>query len=165
ADHGKFLKGPDRMYSELLKVPFMVYYPGCEHRVVDALAWFPDVLPTALEVLGLEAYTRGMIGKSFAEVLTGEREEHRDYVIMGFHEAPDRCVRTKEWSYIHKPGDQPDELYNLVDDPKERINLIDERRDIALKLAAAFGKQFYRESVRVIKGLQAKYELSYTGVQ
>jgi len=164
ADHGKFLKGPDRMYSELLKVPFMVYYPGCEHRVVDALAWFPDVLPTALEVLGLEAYARGMYGRSFAGVLTGEREAHRDYVIMGYHEAQDRCVRTKEWSYVHRPGDQPDELYNLVDDPRERVNLIDERRDIAVKLAAAFGKQFYRERVTVVKGLQAKYELSYTGV-
>ncbi|MCP4644517.1 MAG: sulfatase-like hydrolase/transferase, partial [bacterium] len=42
-DHGKFLKGPDRMYSELLKVPFIVRLPGGEHggkRVRD-LARFP----------------------------------------------------------------------------------------------------------------------------
>ncbi len=29
-DHGKFLKGGDRMYSELLKVPFILRFPGGE---------------------------------------------------------------------------------------------------------------------------------------
>lgn len=37
ADHGKFLKGTDRLYNELLKVPFMIYYPDCKHIVTDAL--------------------------------------------------------------------------------------------------------------------------------
>ncbi len=165
ADHGKFLKGPDRMYSELLRVPLIVYYPGCEHRVVDSLVQFPDILPTALEVLGLGNETRGMWGRSFARVLTGEAGEHRDAVIMGYHEAEDRCVRTKEWSYVHRPEGQPDELYNLVEDPRETRNLIDEYRDVAARLASAFGRYFYRTPVTEVKGVQGRYEVSFTGVR
>ena len=164
ADHGKFLKGTDRMYNELLKIPFMIYYPGCEHKVVDALAWMPDIAPTILELLGFPGEARGMEGKSFYKVLTGEAKEHRDYVIMGYYGAEDRCVRSKVWSYIHRPEEEPDELYNLIEDPKERINLIDERKDIAKKLAIVFGKIFYKREVTVVKGLQGKYELSYTGL-
>ena len=164
ADHGKFLKGTDRMYSELFKVPFMVYYPGCEHRVTDALIQFPDVLPTALEILGLGNNARAMQGKSFVKLLTGEATEHRDAVIMGYHEAEERCIRDKEWSYIHRPGDQPDELYNLKDDPRETRNLIDEYSDVAARLASKFGKYFYKTAPTKIKGLQGKYELSYTGL-
>jgi len=164
ADHGKFLKGPDRMHSELLRVPFIVYYPGCEHRVVDALIQFPDVLPTALELLGLGGNAKCMQGRSFTGVLTGEVEEHRRYVIMGYHEGEDRCIRSKEWSYVHRPEGEPDELYNLVEDPKERVNLIDEKKDVAVELASAFGKYFFRKGIRSVKGLQAKYELSFTGV-
>ena len=164
ADHGKFLKGPDRMYSELLKVPFIVYYPGCEHRVVDALIQFPDVLPTALELLGLGNNAKTMQGRSFTRVLVGEASEHRDAVIIGYHEGEDRCIRTKEWSYIHRPGEQPDELYDLIRDPRETKNLIDECRDVALRLASMFGKYYYRGSLEAVKGIQAKYELSFTGV-
>jgi len=160
ADHGKFLKGPDRMYSELLKIPFMVYYPGCEHKVVDALVQFPDVLPTVLDLLGLGNNARSMQGKSFVKVLTGESEEHRDAVIIGYHEGEDRCVRTKEWSYIHRPEGQPDELYNLKEDPRETRNLIDERKDAALKLASAFGRYFYKTPPRAVKGIQGRYELA-----
>ena len=164
ADHGKFLKGPDRMYSELLKVPFMVYYPGCKHKIVDALIQFPDVLPTALELLGLKGDARCMQGLSFAKVLTGERNRHREYVIMGYHESEDRCIRDEEWSYIHRPEDQPDELYNLLEDPRETLNLINERKDVAVRLASAFGKYFFKTGITLIKGLQAKYELDGTEV-
>lgn len=160
ADHGKFLKGPDRMYSELLKVPFMVYYPDCEHRIIDALIQFPDIPPTVLELLGLGNNARTMQGKSFAGVLKGEKNEHREAVIIGYHEGEDRCVRTKEWSYIHRPEGQPDELYNLIEDPREKMNLIDERKDVALKMASLFGKYFYKTSIKVVKGLQGRYEVS-----
>ena len=164
ADHGKFLKGADRLYNELLKVPFMIYYPGCKHKVVDTLIQFPDILPTALEMLGLKSNTRSMQGISFVKVLTEEKYEHRDAIIAGYHEAEDRCIRTKEWSYIHRPEKQPDELYDLVNDSKERNNIIDKRKDIAIKLASLFGKYFYKSKIREIKGLQGKYELSFTGL-
>lgn len=159
ADHGKFLKGGDRMYSELLKVPFMVYAPDLKPRRTKALVQFPDVLPTLLELLGLENIVQPLAGKSFAAVLKGEADTHRSAVICGYHEAFDRCIRDETWSYIARPEGQPDELYNLADDPKERRNLIDEHPDEAKRLASQFGSLWFRRPVTGIKGVQGHYEL------
>jgi arylsulfatase A-like enzyme len=161
ADHGKFLKGADRLYNELLKVPFMIYYPDCKHRVTDALAQFPDILPTILDVIGLKNETGHMNGKSFRRILMDEVNEHRDAVVVGYHEGEDRCVRDETWSYIHRPEGQPDELYNLIEDPRESRNLIDEKKDIAMKLHTSFGRCFYRKPTKIIKGIQGQYELEH----
>jgi arylsulfatase A-like enzyme len=130
---------------------------------VYALIQFPDVLPTVLEVLGLESETRCMQGWSFLEVIEGGRKEHRSHIISGYHEAVDRCIRDGRWSYVKRPENQPDELYDLAEDPKETKNLVDERRDIAVKLSSYYGLYFYKSGeLQIIKGLQGKYEISST---
>lgn len=161
ADHGKFLKGTDRMYSELLKLPFLVRLPGASHaRRTPALVQFPDVLPTTLDVLGLGNNIQAMHGRSFASVLYKGVDEHRSAVISGYHEGVERCIRDARWSYIQRPQDQPDELYDLKEDPKERRNLIDERLDQSKRLAALFGSHFRRGESRGVKGVQGRYELA-----
>jgi arylsulfatase A-like enzyme len=161
ADHGKFLKGGDRMYNELLKVPFMVRLPGGKGaRQTEAIVQFHDVLPTVLDMSDLANNISSMHGRSFAPVLRGETDMHRDMVITGYHESIDRCVRDSTWSYIFRPGSDPDELYNLMDDPHERANLIDQHPDAALRLARAFGSYFRRGARVEVKGVQGKYELA-----
>jgi len=87
------------------------------------------------------------------------KTDHRNYVISGYHEAVDRCIRNREWSYVKRPEGQPDELYYLIDDPKEKRNVIDERKDVALKLASYYGLYFHRvEKPWIVKGLQGLYE-------
>ncbi|RKY59061.1 MAG: sulfatase [Candidatus Latescibacterota bacterium] len=160
ADHGKFLKGGDRMYSELLKVPFMIRFPGGEYggRKLDALAQFHDVLPTILDAIGLGKDTEAMHGKSLMPLIRGEEEFVRDAIITGYYGAPDRCIRDKTWSYIRRPEGEPDELYNLVEDPRERKNLIDEYPEEAARLASKFGS-LYAVRGKEIKGIQGKYEV------
>ncbi|MEA3345573.1 MAG: sulfatase [Chloroflexota bacterium] len=160
ADHGKFLKGGDRMYNELLKVPFMIRFPGGEYggRRLDALAQFHDVLPTLLDAVGMGSNIETMHGRSLMPLIRGEMESVRDVIITGYHEAPDRCVRDREWSYIRRPDGEPDELYNLIEDPRERNNLIDERPEEAQRLAASFGS-LYALHGEVVKGVQGRYEV------
>jgi len=161
ADHGKFLKGTDRMHSELLKVPFMVRLPGASHaRRTKALVQFADVLPTALELLGLGSNTQSMHGRSFSSVLCNGAEAHRRVIISGYHEGVDRCIRDERWSYIQRPPGEPDELYDLVNDPRERRNLVDERPDEARRLSGLFGSLYRRGESKVVKGVQGKYELA-----
>lgn len=161
ADHGKFLKGGDRLYNELLKVPLMIRLPGGEKaRETKAIVQFPDLLPTILELIGLGNNVHSMHGRSFAKVLLNEVDEHRKYAISGYYEATDRCIRDQEWSYIQRPEGQSDELYNLAEDPKETKNLIDEEPEEAKRLASAFGSYFKKVESKVIKGIQGKYELS-----
>jgi arylsulfatase A-like enzyme len=162
ADHGKFLKGGDRMYNELLKVPFMIRLPGGRGaRRTPAIVQFHDVLPTLLDVLGMANNATAMQGRSFVPVLRGNADVHRKVIITGYHEAADRCVRDQTWSYVQRPEGEPDELYNLVEDPRERTNLIDQYSEEARWLARAFGSYFRRGSVQVaVKGIQGKYELA-----
>ena len=35
-------------------------------------------------------------------------------------------IRTRDWKYVQRYPDGPNELYNLADDPDERRNLIDD---------------------------------------
>jgi|ECHnycMinimDraft_1075156.scaffolds.fasta_scaffold00229_11 arylsulfatase A-like enzyme len=173
-DHGKFLKGTDRMYNELLKIPFMVRLPGGEKaRETKAMVTIPDVLPTVLEFLGFKEDTTTMAGKSFMDVLLGGEEKHRSYVVSGYHEGVDRCVRDGRYSLILRPEGQPDELYDLTQDPKETRNLVDERPEEAKRLASYLGifqNTRYRSVLGgrvqgkgsiVIKGVQGRYEVSY----
>jgi arylsulfatase A-like enzyme len=162
ADHGKFLKGPDRMYSELLKVPFLVHLPGGDNKGMrtDALVSFHDILPTILELMGQKNNTEAMHGKSFVPVLKGKTNEHRQAIITGYHEGFDRCIRDKKWSYIARPDEEPDEFYNIQDDPRETKNMIDECHQEALRLSKMFGSYFYRIPRLAIKGLQGRYEMA-----
>lgn len=159
-DHGKFLKGADRLYSELLNVPFMVRIPGVAPRRTPALVQPPDVLPTILDLLGLQSDTIPLAGRSFAAVLRGETDAHRAAVIAGYHAGIDRCIRDGTWSYIQRPEGEPDELYHLGDDPRERRNRIDEHPEEAIRLSRAFGSSWRREAPRVVKGIQGQYELA-----
>jgi len=165
-DHGKFLKGGDRMYGELLKCPFLVRLPGGRSggRRVSALVQFHDVLPTILDLLGSAGDTGAMHGRSFRPVLEGDADVHRPAIIVGYHEAPDRCVRDQAWSYVRRPGDQPDELYHLADDPRETRNLVDDHPEQARRLARCFGPYFFRGAVTEVKGIQGRYEMGSAAV-
>ena len=162
ADHGKFLKGADRMHSELLKVPFLIHLPGGKSggRRSDALIQFHDALPTLLELLGLEVETGAMHGKSFRNALLENAEKHRSAVITGYHGGIDRCIRDGRWSLIERPSGQPDELYDLHADPRETRNLIDEHPEEATRLSGCFGRIYRKEQRSRIRGLQGEYELA-----
>jgi len=161
-DHNKFLKGGDRMYSELLKAPFLVHLPGSQNGGMrtDALVYFHDVLPTILDLMGQVSNTESMHGRSFLPVLKGDTNEHRPAIITGYHRAEDRCIRDKRWSYIIRPQGQPDELYDLKNDWRETTNLIDQRYDEAQRLSLLFGDYFRRGPVRAVKGIQGQYEMA-----
>jgi arylsulfatase A-like enzyme len=163
ADHGKFLKGPDRMYSELLKVPFGFKLPGQAHggRRVMKLAQFPDVLPTLLDAAGLGNNTPTMQGQSVLPLIRGDVDAIHEATISGYHSGQDRCIRDETWSLVLRPGDNPDELYNLADDPHERRNVIDQHLEIALNLTVKFGP-VYAITGRTIKSLQGSFEVADT---
>ena len=165
-DHGKFLKGADRLYSELLRIPFMIRLPGGRNagQRSDALIQFQDLLPTLLELLGLHSDLGGMHGASFRPIVERYSDSHREAIITGYHEGIDRCIRTETWSYVERPIGQSDELYNLREDPKERNNVIETYPDEAVRLSRLFGRN-YRVRSSVAKGIQGKYEMASSGLE
>jgi len=166
ADHGKFLKGTDRMYSELLKVPFLMRFPKGKYggERIKTLIQFPDVLPTILDILSFSNNTIPLSGKSFYPIIKGEKGKHRDAIISGFYRAVERCIRDEKWSYVQTPDDQPDLLFNLEKDCKETTNLIDKYPEIAKHLTGRFGNIFRRHVSGVIKGVQGTYEMGSASI-
>ena len=189
ADHGKFLKGPDRMYNELLRVPFFIRMPGGKYggRRVKALVQFPDVLPTILDILGYKNDTISLAGKSFAQVVTGEVEKHHSAVIIGYHANPERCIRNEKWSYVQTAGvdlsthrivdvaninigrktysEESHMLFDIENDPRETKNLIDKYPEVAVELANSFGNIFRKEIPKFIRGIQGDYEMGASSIK
>jgi arylsulfatase A-like enzyme len=171
ADHGKFLKGADRLYNELLEVPFLLRLPGGRRggTRVPAVVQYHDVLPTLFDFMGLAGETEDMHGRSFRAVVEGDAAVHRRVCITGYHAGVDRVVRAtdpdgdgRRWSLILRPEGEPDELYDLDADPRERTNLIDAHHELAGRLAARFGPAYFRRQgpIETVKGVQGAYEVA-----
>jgi uncharacterized sulfatase len=108
SDHGAQLPfGKWDAYDAGVRTPLIVAWPG---RVkpgssTDALVSWIDVLPTCLEAVGGTPPT-GLSGRSFLDVLLGERGAHREEVFVthsgdgDMNRYPIRAVRTRRWKYI-----------------------------------------------------------------
>ena len=55
---------------------------------------------------------------------------------------------------------EPDELYNLKEDPRETENVIDEHHEEAQRLSSMFGDYFRRAPSTIVKGIQGRYEMA-----
>jgi len=163
ADHGKFLKSGDRLYRELVKVPFLIHLPRGENKGLrsDAIIQFPDVLPTIFELLGLKNLNIPLGGKSFLPVLKGDSQEHRPAAIMGYYENKCRAIYNKEWSYHIK--EEGEELYFLPTDPQEKVNVVEKHPEVTEELKSHFGKIFFSRKPH-IPGVEERHKI-YQNIQ
>ncbi len=165
-DHGLIMKHPQNMYNELLRIPLMIRLPKAEHagKRIWPLVQTDDLLPTTLDLLGLEHEAVCMTGKSAWKLVTGKSEKLRDVVITGYHDSPWRCVRNEEWSLVVNPEGKH-ELYNLVEDPLEKHNLYEKRPEIAKQLLDRLGFFSYTKLPRSnFKNIQEAYEWAHTSM-
>ncbi|MFN3193236.1 MAG: sulfatase [Aureliella sp.] len=81
----------------------------------DALVQYADLAPTLLDLVGIEASGEEFDGTSFAPVIRGESDQHRDYV-YGMHnnvpEGPSYPIRSISDGRFHLIQNlKPDEIY------------------------------------------------------
>ncbi len=130
ADHGEQL-GEHReqshgffVYDAAVQVPLIIAGPGIGARVVPDQVRIVDVMPTVLDLLGVEVPSV-VQGTSLRPALGGQRQE-----LLAFSESwyprfhygwsELRAVRDGRYKFILAPRR---ELYDLTTDPKELTNL------------------------------------------
>jgi len=107
SDHGAQLPfGKWNLYDAGIRVPLIVKGPGVKvGATTDAMASWIDILPTLVDLGGGKPAT-DIDGRSFAAVIRGEKQSHRDEIFAThsgdreFNVYPMRCVRRDGWKYI-----------------------------------------------------------------
>ena len=133
SDHGDFMgehglrtKGPFH-YEELVRVPFIVRYPGVvpAGKTSDTLQSLVDLAPTFLAAGDCDL-PLDMSGRNQWDVWTGRRSAVRDHVLIeNRHEPTTICLKTyvdedtKITTYFNRDYG---ELYDLKNDPGETHN-------------------------------------------
>ena len=143
SDHGETLYDHDcyfdhhGLYEPTLNVPFAMRMPGTikgGQRYAE-LCSLRDVMPTVLEVMGIETDIE-FDGRSMMPLTRGEeRPRDTEYYITECTWERKHGWRTPEWKLI--VALEPDfhfkpeiELYNLIKDPNENNNVADKNPDI-----------------------------------
>ena len=154
---------PFTVHGVNMEIPLMFSQPG---RVKEGLVRQEfinqvDMFPTLLEYLGLgELEIRDSPGKSFAALLTGDSPQWDDTAFFEFVTV--RVVRTQRWKYMKRfDTEEPNTLFDLINDPDERHNLIDDpaHAEVATELdrrLAAFFSQYSAPQYDLWNGGSAK---------
>jgi len=120
--HG--LMGKQSVYEHSVKVPLIFAGPGVpENARRGGLVYLNDLFPTLMECFGLPA-PGDTFARSFAPLLRGESEEHREAVTFAYKNVQ-RGIRMGPWKLIRydAAGAQHMQLFHLDDDPHELRNL------------------------------------------
>ncbi|MGA1825156.1 MAG: tetratricopeptide repeat protein, partial [bacterium] len=145
ADHGESLGEHNEethaifIYEATLHVPLIIKGPDGlipKGKSISAMVTNMDILPTVLELLGLQK-PPNLAGTSLLPLVFGKREQIHERLLceslcpeLNFGWSRLEGIRTPHWKYIHAP--QP-EIYDLKEDPHEIKNLIDMDKEARIR--------------------------------
>lgn len=131
------------------RVPFMIRIPGQEHKTINSLASYIDILPTFMDLCGLENKIPADIdGESFMKLIDGNDEserylfadnQSREFLVKG----KSSCVMYKRWRLVNGT-----ELYNLEYDPEQKVNVAEQYPDIVRRMTGQYEEWWIKCTVR-----------------
>ena len=82
-DHGKMGKNEFLPYDVVARTPLFVWHPDADRERTEALTTAVDLYATFLDGLEIDAESTRH-SRSLLPLVTGEREDHREYVLYGY---------------------------------------------------------------------------------
>ena len=116
---------PANLYDTPMNVPLIARYPDVieKGRVSDLLIGQYDLMPTILDMAGIDVEIANSPGRSFAEHLRGRKLASWTDAVYMDQEAT-RVIRTNEYSYWKRlKGTGEHELYDIQKDPEQDHDL------------------------------------------
>ncbi len=149
AFNGNLRDGKQSMYEGGLKVPTAFSWPGKIEAGArsDYVGLTMDIFSTLVDIAGVPV-THFIEGVSFLPTLMGEQQAWRERPLffsrregnMRYNGKTIEAVRIGDWKLLHNSPYEPQELYNLADDPLEEHNLTatepEKHRELAALLRA-----------------------------
>jgi len=125
------------------RVPFFIHWKdGGIHtgRDVEQITSYTDVLPTLIDLCGLEGTAVEYDGTSISPLLKGKIEEWAERIVITDTQREDipvkgkqSAVMTDKWHLI-----RGEELYDMDNDPGQTLNIAGEHPEIVEKLNKAY---------------------------
>lgn len=115
-----FRGGKGDFYEGGVRVPYIVRWPGKikAGSTSDFIGYFPDVLPTLAELVGVETPVSSD-GISFLPTLLGYPDQQKQHEYLYWEMDDQRAVRSGNWKAVKPTGSAKFELYDLETDPSE----------------------------------------------
>jgi arylsulfatase len=157
------LKGS--VYEGGIRVPLIVRWPGKVQAgtTADLPCYFPDVMPTLMEIIGATAILpKGIDGVSFAPMLLGraEKQVRHDHLVWEFAGyGGQQAVRFGDWKGVRRnlqKGDAPVELYNLKEDVGEQHNVAAQHRELVRRMEKIMATDRVPSKLFPIKALEGR---------
>ncbi len=144
------------LYEEVCHTPLLMRVPEIEPRRTDALVSAVDVMPTLLELAGVEV-PEVVRGRSLGPILHGDDHAGREFVVtspplgnpgagteavdaMSRHlkEFTPATITSPAHALIFSAEGEPAELYDLASDPSQSCDVIRDAPEIATDLHARY---------------------------
>jgi len=156
-EHGE-LEHSNVLHGEALRVALLIHVPNAHFlrgRVSEQVRTI-DVMPTLLELTGIDAKGLALQGRSLAPLMRGEKGVDRVAFSharrVDEHQNPQYTVCDGAWRLIDEPKAARKWLYDLVQDPKELTDVAAQHPDVVARLAKLLEQQarqdaFLREKI------------------
>ncbi len=144
--HGRLNKSAP-LYDQVAHLVMLVRTPGAKPGRSSAIVQPADTMPTILDLAGLDI-PETCQGRSFADIVKGEKDELREIAVSGGAINPNAprailTVQDKRWCLIDFTDPANRELYDKQADPEEENNIINDHPEEVSRLHQA-GLDFLR---------------------
>ena len=138
-------------YEGAIRVPAIVSWKGkLSSDTIEEYISISDLMPTFLELAGVEKVPESVEGQNAWPVLSGESQSWKNKIYIRGHlqesliQKPWKLIRTR---YLEDPTVY--ELYNIEEDPEEKHNIVGENPEIFNNLKNNLEAEFAKDAPEV----------------